>query len=572
MDVRCESCHTEYELDDGNVKDTGTEVQCTSCGHTFTVYPTGTTPPGTAAGATTGTRPSLASAEFLLETADGRTHRLRDLTMLQKWIIERRVTRADRISRHGQPWARLGTLDDLAPFFDVVDEADRARAAVGRAPGVGADLSAGAAGRTGSASAAFGSPFGVSGGAAHGRTVGASSSGAGVGLTGATGAAGGSSLARGHTPESQRAVNRSLEMLAVEAPVPTEEPDTSIVMRPGGRPWWKLLITFGVAGGVFYFGIRALPSLMVKGQKLGAAGHGAGAGQIVPATDVGSFSRSSRSAADEAAGSIPAGEGAAAPGAGVPALPGAPEGSASSPPAATGTGTAEATAPTAPVAEAPGGTGAPGTTPTPAAPTPAGPEVVPLPTPAPGRPATPPAPEGSTVADSAPAPSAPARANKPARTRARIAQVTPADDLPYDRLVAQADRLLENGANERALRLYERALALRPDAPEALTGIGYVHLDRNRNGAAIEFFTRASAASPYAPALFGLGQAYRAAGDPGRARQTYQRYLALYPTGSDAPAAERQLQSLAQQPANAGEAPANILHEGGTEPRPAEPK
>jgi predicted Zn finger-like uncharacterized protein len=221
MDVRCESCHTEYELEDGNVKDTGTEVQCTACGHTFTVYPTGVTPPGAAgtgqpAGAA---RPSLASAEFLLETADGRTHRLRELTMLQKWIIERKVTRADRISRHGQPWARLGTLDDLAPFFDVVDEADRARAAVGRGPG--ADTGRG-------------------GGSAPGLGFGGlqtSSPGPGLGRpTEGTGA--GASQAPRTTPESQRAVNRSLELLAVEAPVPTDEPDTSIVMGPAGRGWW----------------------------------------------------------------------------------------------------------------------------------------------------------------------------------------------------------------------------------------------------------------------------------------------------------------------------------------------
>jgi len=243
MDVRCESCHTEYELDDGNVKDTGTEVQCTACGHTFTVYPTGVTPPaGGQARAAGG--PSLAAAEFLLETADGRTHRLRELTMLQKWIIERKVTRADRISRHGQPWARLGTLEDLAPFFDVVDEADRARAAVGRGPAADAG-----AGRTGAAAAGLG--FGA-----------LQTPAAGPGLGRAQAASEGTTGGPRSTPESQRAVNRSLELLAVEAPVLADEPDTSIVMRPSGRAWWKLLVTFSVAGGVFYFGIRALPSLM----------------------------------------------------------------------------------------------------------------------------------------------------------------------------------------------------------------------------------------------------------------------------------------------------------------------
>ena len=37
MDVRCERCQTEYELEDANVSDLGTEVQCSDCGHRFVV-------------------------------------------------------------------------------------------------------------------------------------------------------------------------------------------------------------------------------------------------------------------------------------------------------------------------------------------------------------------------------------------------------------------------------------------------------------------------------------------------------------------------------------------------------
>jgi predicted Zn finger-like uncharacterized protein len=541
MDVRCESCHTEYELEDGNVKETGTEVQCTSCGHTFTVYPTGVTPPG-AAGAhppSTGSRPSLAAAEFLLETADGRTHRLRELTMLQKWIIERKVTRADRISRHGQPWARLGTLEDLAPFFDVVDEADRARAAVGRGFGGERD-DAGRSGRGSSLPTGAGPAHLVPGPAHPPSTGGRSAPGTDAGPSPRT------------TPEGQRAVNRSLELLAVEAPVPADEPDTSIVVRPGGgRAWWKMLVTFGVAGGVFYFGIRALPGLMVQGQKLGATGQ--------TSVHVGAFSREGATK--------PTGESAVAP-SGEPAAP--PLGA---------DGSAQAVASPDPLA--PPAPASAGGNPTPS-PSPSGPEAVgQAAAPATSVPAVPAAPipaaepAAPAVARDEVAAPAPTPANSGATrsgAKARAARATGAasgEDVPYDRLIAQADRMLENGANERALRVYERALVVRPDAPEALTGIGYVHLDKNRNGTAIEFFTRASAASPFAPALFGLGQAYRAAGDPVRARQTYQRYLALYPTGSDAPAAERQLQALSQ--ANAGEAPASILHEAGEGARPAAP-
>jgi predicted Zn finger-like uncharacterized protein len=37
MDVRCERCQTEYEVEDASVSDLGTEVQCSDCGHRFVV-------------------------------------------------------------------------------------------------------------------------------------------------------------------------------------------------------------------------------------------------------------------------------------------------------------------------------------------------------------------------------------------------------------------------------------------------------------------------------------------------------------------------------------------------------
>jgi predicted Zn finger-like uncharacterized protein len=125
MDVRCERCQTEYELEDSSVSDEGTPVQCTACGNTFMVTSARVAP--VAAPVPKGTP---APAEWLLETTEGPAHRFRNLTSLQKWIIERKVTRDDRISRTGHAWRRLGEIVELAPFFDVVDEADQARAAV----------------------------------------------------------------------------------------------------------------------------------------------------------------------------------------------------------------------------------------------------------------------------------------------------------------------------------------------------------------------------------------------------------------------------------------------------------
>src|ERR1700753_2932979 len=41
MDVRCDRCQTEYELDDDSVAGAGASVQCTTCGHTFVVSRSG---------------------------------------------------------------------------------------------------------------------------------------------------------------------------------------------------------------------------------------------------------------------------------------------------------------------------------------------------------------------------------------------------------------------------------------------------------------------------------------------------------------------------------------------------
>src|SRR4051812_46175714 len=122
MDVRCERCRTEYELEDSSVTEEGVQVQCMACGHLFQVQKPSRVP-------TVASADSPQPAEWLLETADGAAHRFRNLTSLQKWIIERKVTRDDRISRTGHAWKRLGEIVELAPFFEVVDEADRGRAA-----------------------------------------------------------------------------------------------------------------------------------------------------------------------------------------------------------------------------------------------------------------------------------------------------------------------------------------------------------------------------------------------------------------------------------------------------------
>lgn len=135
MDVRCERCGTEYEFDDDRITEGGVTVKCTTCGHVFTVRKAAAAvtvpvapevdlaaavqpdpvPPG-------GERPK----EWKVRQPNGNVFTFQALTTLQKWIVERKVQRDDEISLTGESWKRLGNIGELAAFFQVVDEAQRA--------------------------------------------------------------------------------------------------------------------------------------------------------------------------------------------------------------------------------------------------------------------------------------------------------------------------------------------------------------------------------------------------------------------------------------------------------------
>src|SRR5436853_621987 len=62
MDVRCEKCLTEYELDEARLKPTGVTVKCTNCGHMFKIRKRANTNVGSAPRAPTAQpRPQTAS-------------------------------------------------------------------------------------------------------------------------------------------------------------------------------------------------------------------------------------------------------------------------------------------------------------------------------------------------------------------------------------------------------------------------------------------------------------------------------------------------------------------------------
>ena len=157
MDVRCERCRAQYVFDDAQVTEAGLTVKCSNCGHLFKVKKKAlvvtvpvkpgedTEPPviatnspsapaGPPSGPATGAAPSGPPAgaslpsekrEWRVRQANGNVFTFKELTTLQKWIVERKVARDDEISLSGDQWKRLGNIAELSTFFQVVEAAER---------------------------------------------------------------------------------------------------------------------------------------------------------------------------------------------------------------------------------------------------------------------------------------------------------------------------------------------------------------------------------------------------------------------------------------------------------------
>jgi predicted Zn finger-like uncharacterized protein len=130
MDVRCEQCKTLYELDEARVSEAGTAVRCTTCGHVFRVRKSVllVTESGEPTDASSAAPPPVAEKpQWRVRSPTGKVVAFRELTSLQKWIVERKFGRDDEISLRGDSWRRLGDIAELQPFFALLDEVDRVR-------------------------------------------------------------------------------------------------------------------------------------------------------------------------------------------------------------------------------------------------------------------------------------------------------------------------------------------------------------------------------------------------------------------------------------------------------------
>jgi predicted Zn finger-like uncharacterized protein len=115
----------------------------------------------------------------------------------------------------------------------------------------------------------------------------------------------------------------------------------------------------------------------------------------------------------------------------------------------------------------------------------------------------------------------------------------------YNKLVAAAEKQLVNGHTDSARKLYEKALAVKSDGVEAMTGLGYCDLDKERFLAAVDHFKQALGVAPeFDEAVIGLAEAYKIRGDKPHALEFYKRYLKSQPNGPRAQMAQKNVREL----------------------------
>jgi SpoVK/Ycf46/Vps4 family AAA+-type ATPase len=120
------------------------------------------------------------------------------------------------------------------------------------------------------------------------------------------------------------------------------------------------------------------------------------------------------------------------------------------------------------------------------------------------------------------------------------------DNLPLLLLLAQA--CLDEWSLDEARSIYERALRLAPARPEAAVGIARIlHLSGKTSEAVVRIEALLGQHPDFAPAHLLLARLHAGEGNLAAARTSYDRALALDPTGQD-PSLEKELHGRAPRP------------------------
>lgn len=562
MDVRCEHCRAHYVLEDERITEAGLVVRCSTCGYTFRVkrkalfvtVPVGADEPGS------GPVLNPPRPPVFTPTPEKREWRVRqagsdvyftckELTTLQKWIVERKVGREDEISLSGAGagWKRLGDIPELASFFQVVDAAGRpptdetetlppistpvAPKPAPQPPAAWQVVSGQRSQPPSSISSAFDQGPVVD----SGRRAPADSSAA-------------------------RAPDKTWEIQteAVSAPLrtPVAEPawasagqiSTPIRQKPhrskppiaknGSGPTMALaaalIVIVGAAAAVYilrpeWLGLEKAPEPQnVLPQDLPPPTAPAPSPEAAPPA-VPTAARPTEAKPPPSPAAAPS------PTPGPPPTPTA-EPTEAAPPAAPAAGSAPAevkptpATPESPPVEAP---------PSPVEPKPPPAAVAPS---APAVPGTPVAPaEGSTPPPAPPPTAAPA-------DKLVVKPEPPKPESPAKRLrtlLVQAKRQRDRGKSEEALKLYAQAAELSPNNADISAGQGWCYLDLSQYGLAVKSFEAALQRTPtHADALMGLAETFRYEGRNADAVKYYEKYLEAHPDGEDATAAKNAVSQL----------------------------
>lgn len=152
-------------------------------------------------------------------------------------------------------------------------------------------------------------------------------------------------------------------------------------------------------------------------------------------------------------------------------------------------------------------------------------------------------PEPEPTKAPAPAPVKTITAQAPKKAEVTTAMAPPPVDV--DKLLETANRQLERGQQTQAVATYDKVLAANPRHSEALYGKGVALYDLGRNDQAISALSKALDANPrFGDAAVMLAEAYKQKGQSAEAVRWYRRYLEIMPNGDMAVIARTNIEQL----------------------------
>jgi len=509
MDIRCPQCSTLYEFDETRIRGRSVNFKCSQCGTVFRVQgPTGDSPK------------TPRNRWMVKKVQTGDILYFTGMQSLQKWIIDRQVTRQDEISKTGSKWKALGDIGELSSFFQVAESIERVQP--GSQPP--APVRGQAAVPIGAASqpAPQPAPRPAPQPAPQPRQPTPTPTAVAAPLPASTAPRPSSQVPQAIAPRPPAHEPAPVPQHQLQ-PIPELPPRTQAPRPKAG------------AGPTDSWG--GVQPMETGGWSIGgSAASPAPAPRRGGSMEVDLASESGRDYDD-----APPRKSPVVPiivvvlvlllGAGVTVTLVRPD--------LLGLRPAKPADTTAVVAAAVGQTPDAATTPEVAAEEDTG-EVV--------AKADPDAAAPPEVVPAKDTPDDPPvhKDDKPAR------HASDGDDSPmggsYDGLMSKGYRFLRSGNGDKALAAFQAAAAKSPSNSEPQASIGWAYLTMGNAQSAIAAFNKAIAMnSRYGDAYIGLGQAYRSAGQKAQALKAYEQYLAFYPSGPKASIARHQAETLRDQ-------------------------